>query len=32
MSKYGNRGVFIGKCLNCMRRLRIALTNDATEW
>ncbi len=32
MCRYGNREVFHGKCLNCRRRLRIIITNDATEW
>ncbi|MFB0565765.1 MAG: hypothetical protein ACETWK_08825 [Candidatus Aminicenantaceae bacterium] len=26
------REVFVGRCLNCKRKLRIVIDNDATEW
>jgi len=32
MSLGGWREIFEDRCLNCRRKLRIVITNEATEW
>lgn len=32
MSSGGWREIFEDRCMNCRRKLRIVITNEATEW